>query len=136
MLHRTRLYATTAYHLRPVQVLNRVWRKVRRPVLRGGGAPAIAVRAPGWVEPVAKAQSLLSDRRFTFLSQEADLDVIGWHAEGMSMLWAYNLHYFDDLTSRDAAERQLWHAELLADWIEKNPPGPRCHGIHIPSPYA
>lgn len=123
MLHRARLYAMTAYHLRPVQVLNRVWRKVRRPVLRGEGAPAIAARPAGWMEPVGKAQSLLSARRFTFLSQEADLDVVGWHAEGMSMLWAYNLHYFDDLTSWDAAERQRWHAELLADWIEKNPPG-------------
>jgi uncharacterized heparinase superfamily protein len=38
-------------------------------------------------------------------------------------LWTYNLHYFDDLNSRDAATRRHWHERLVQRWIDENPPG-------------
>jgi uncharacterized heparinase superfamily protein len=37
-------------------------------------------------------------------------------------LWAYNLHYFDDLNARGASDRRAWHVEAIRSWIEGNPP--------------
>jgi uncharacterized heparinase superfamily protein len=38
-------------------------------------------------------------------------------------LWLYNLHYFDDLTSRGFEERREWHESLIARWIRENRAG-------------
>jgi uncharacterized heparinase superfamily protein len=39
------------------------------------------------------------------------------------MLWAYNLHYFDDLNAFGAEERAAAHSRLLERWVRENPPG-------------
>lgn len=123
MLDRLRLTIVTAAHLRPVQVANRVWRRLRRPRLDGRGAPPFAPPTPGWVAPIAKPQSLVGARRARFLSVERDLDHVGWRAPDEALLWTYNLHYFDDLVADGAADRRDWHRALLADWQRANPPG-------------
>jgi uncharacterized heparinase superfamily protein len=45
-----------------------------------------------------------------------------WQDTSRGKLWLYNLHYFDDLTARDADQRQPWHDVVVARWIRENPP--------------
>jgi uncharacterized heparinase superfamily protein len=45
-----------------------------------------------------------------------------WDKENWSLLWRYNLHYFDDLNARDAASRYTCHVELLQSWIRASLP--------------
>ncbi|MGE3341956.1 MAG: heparinase II/III family protein [Vicinamibacterales bacterium] len=46
-----------------------------------------------------------------------------WNSPDHARLWIYHLHYFDDLTARDAERRTLWHRRLVDRWIAENPPG-------------
>jgi uncharacterized heparinase superfamily protein len=64
-----------------------------------------------------------SRTEFQFLNQthtvEAPRD---WNDPTRDKLWLYNLHYFDDLSSVDAAARSQWHADLVNRWMRDNPP--------------
>ncbi|GAA0197983.1 hypothetical protein GCM10009123_01520 [Kangiella japonica] len=46
-----------------------------------------------------------------------------WNDESHSKLWAYNLHYFEDLLADNAQGKQAFHIELLNKWIDQNPVG-------------
>ena len=59
-----------------------------------------------------------------FLSVERQLvSAADWNRADWPKLWLYNAHYFDDLVAQDAVARQGWHRELIARWIDENPPG-------------
>ncbi len=45
-----------------------------------------------------------------------------WNDPARERLWLYNAHYFDDLSSEDAAARISWHVDLIDRWISDNPP--------------
>ena len=45
-----------------------------------------------------------------------------WNRADWPKLWLYNLHYFDDLVADGAGGREPWHRDLIARWIEENPP--------------
>ncbi len=73
----------------------------------------------GW-----RSGSMTGPTTFTFLNAKAELvSASDWDDPRHQKLWRYNLHYFDDLASRDAEERSGWHADLIARWIQDNPPG-------------
>ena len=79
-----------------------------------------------WVEPPPKRQSLFDDQRarFLFLNQEGIVATgQDWTSSSRSMLWRYNLHYFDDLSAAGAEHRAAWHDALIDRWIAENPPG-------------
>ena len=46
-----------------------------------------------------------------------------WNNEYPSKLWVYNLHYFEDLLSETAKEKNKFHQRLLNRWIDENPVG-------------
>ena len=46
-----------------------------------------------------------------------------WSGSGQSLLWKYNLHYFDDLNAEGSSARRALHHRLIVDWVEQNPPG-------------
>jgi uncharacterized heparinase superfamily protein len=64
----------------------------------------------------------MAPSRFRFLNVEHDINRSGWDDAAVEKLWRYNLHYFDDLNSRDAAARANDHRALLTRWIDANPP--------------
>ena len=77
-----------------------------------------------WVEPPPKRQSLFGPDRFLFLNQEGIIATgQDWTSSSRSMLWRYNLHYFDDLSAGSAEHRAAWHDALIDRWIAENPPG-------------
>jgi len=59
---------------------------------------------------------------FNLLSEVGDVDDIGWNGTQRSLLWRYNQHYFDDLTSRKSSVCSELHNKLIANWKENNPP--------------
>jgi uncharacterized heparinase superfamily protein len=70
---------------------------------------------------------MLSPQRFRFLNSEHEISEAGdWNDKTRTKLWLYNLHYFDDLNSRQAIERRDWHKQLIRRWICENPPGIGC----------
>ena len=75
----------------------------------GGSSPDVPttsnsqprLAAPDWREP-----SLLGPDSVTFLNVTGTVD---WNDALAKPLWLFNLHYFDDLTSRGSAGRRGWH---------------------------
>lgn len=66
---------------------------------------------------------MLGPTTFRFLNAQRSLTWPGgWNDPEIDQLWTYNLHYFEDLTARDAAQRAAWHCDLIAAWIRDNPP--------------
>ena len=113
-------YWHTIRYLRPGQVFGRLWFHVYQPKVERRPAPQR--RNPGrvwhtleWREP-----SVLGPDSVTFLNVSGSVD---WNDGSRDKLWLYNLHYFDDLTSRGFTERRLWHESLVHRWIAENPAG-------------
>jgi uncharacterized heparinase superfamily protein len=75
------------------------------------------------VVPARRLASITKDNKFRFLNIDGDLSEIGWDGPQREKLWRYNQHYFDDLNSINADERNEWHKQLIQDWINCNPPG-------------
>lgn len=117
-----RLYHTTKY-LKLRQIVFRIWDRVYRPAVDRSPHPSCR-SGQGLVAPVAKSIHLVSPWEFTFLgATRACSFPADWNNPTLEKLWLYNLHYFDDLQSRDAGSRQQVHSDLLLKWIDENPPG-------------
>ena len=117
-------YWHTLRWLRPVQFYGRVWFRLYRPRPDLRQAPELLIPAnPHW-RPCARAARMTGPASFHFLSVERQLaSAADWNRPDWPRLWLYNAHYFDDLVAEGAADRVVWHRELLARWIAENPPG-------------
>jgi len=117
-------YFHTLRYLRPVQVFGRLRFQLSRPRPDERAAPALRALSHPYAVPVCPPVSMLAPDRFRLLNLEGSCTVAEhWQGQGRSRLWAYNLHYFDDLNAADAASRRSWHQRLVERWIEENPPG-------------
>ena len=117
----SRLYHTVV-HLKPVQIYGRPIYKLRQPKPRLGRAPSPRSLGGAWNSPIEKAQNLYGPRLFRLLGREGGVgSAADWNSPYQEKLWLYNLHYFDDLTAKDAADRTRWHRELVDCWIADNP---------------
>jgi len=114
----------TVRHLRPVQVYGRLWYRLYRPRSDERPPPAIRSMTGSASSYCADRLSLLGPEHFRFLNQDhAGSRPEDWNAADRDELWLYNLHYFDDLNADGAEGRSEWHRELIARWIDENPPG-------------
>ena len=86
-------------------------------------APNTTNPTVNWVAPACRLPSITKDNKFRFLNIDGDLSEIGWDGPQQEKLWRYNQHYFDDLNSINADERNELHIKLIQDWIKSNPPG-------------
>jgi uncharacterized heparinase superfamily protein len=116
-------YYHTLRYLKPIQIYGRLWFKVHNPVPNLAPPPPIRSVTGVWNQPAQKRSSLIFPHRFRFLNKECDVDSpSAWNDPDIEKLWLYNLHYFDDLNSKDAENRCSWHEALIHRWIEENPP--------------
>ncbi len=123
MLTKARLYLDTMRHLRPVQIYGRVLKRVLRPKADLTDLPPVAPRHGAWAEPVRPNQSQFGPGEVRFQSETGHVRTADdWAAPGHSPLWAYTLHYFEDLVADGAASRRAWHDALVQDWIDRHPP--------------
>lgn len=113
----------TMRHLKWQQVVGRAAFKLRRPRPDFRSAPQRRRMTGSWETPAAKEQSLVGLNRWRFLNVECEISPKTWAPPDVDKLWLYNLHYFDDLNSRDADDRAAWHRAALTHWIEANPAG-------------
>lgn len=75
-----------------------------------------------WNNFIEKPISMIGEKEFYFLNKKGKLSsILDWNAKEQDKLWLYNLHYFDDLNAKGALERQVWHYNLIDQWIEQNP---------------
>ena len=118
-----RLFHTIKY-LRWEQIVFRIWRRLYRPAIDRSISPARRPLSGHWVSPVVKPVHLRQPWQFEFLHVSRDCSFPeDWNTQAMEKLWLYNLHYFDDLQSRNIDERKTMLTALLHQWIEENPPG-------------
>lgn len=113
----------TVRHMRVRQVVNRIIRRVRRLPPTDGVAPALRQPRDLWRNCAGRLPSMLSSQRFRFVGREGELKTPSdWNGPEMPKLWLYNLHYFDDLRADGAISRSAWQRDLIAKWIQENPP--------------
>ena len=116
-----RLWRTVRY-LKARQVLGRLVFRLARPQPDMRAAPGRRAPCGAWVEPAQRAPSLVAPTRWRLLSQEGDLEALGWDGPQVEKLWRYNQHYFDDLNALGAPARRGWHDRLVTRWVAENPP--------------
>jgi uncharacterized heparinase superfamily protein len=123
-LSRAANYFHTLRYLRPVQIFGRIQFKLCRPRPDERRAPPLRAASNPYATPVCPPQSMFGPDRFRLLNVEGICpDAASWQDQGRSLLWTYNLHYFDDLNAADRSERRPWHDRLVERWIDENPPG-------------
>ncbi len=117
------LYFQTLRHLRAEQFIHRALYRLwnPRPILEA--APQLRVLPGIWHKPPHRRPSFDGVEQFRFLNVNGALSKVGWDGDERSKLWRYNQHYFDDLNAHDATMRTLGHRNLIARWINENPPG-------------
>ena len=123
MLGTARNYLYTLPHLRPWQVVGRLVAPIQRRLTRIPDPPAQL--QPQWSpktpfiqhDPWNRATDLKAGR-FTFLNTTATLGWLpDWRAEGQSLLWRFNLHYFQYLSVLDQHDQQA----LCRHWMATFP---------------
>ncbi|MBI4816896.1 MAG: alginate lyase family protein [Deltaproteobacteria bacterium] len=125
MRKRAHLYAWTARYSRPWQILGRLVERVdRRPIRLPGLPPSLSVRLPESATFIHHdAFSNFQDEfrgKFAFIGEARELgDPPNWAAPGTSLLWRFNLHYFQYLHRLPPPLR----ARLCQHWISRHPPG-------------
>lgn len=110
-------------HMRVRQIVNRVMRRVKPLPSTDGVAPSLRQPQAIWRNCAGRLPSMLSPQRFRFVGREGELKTPSdWNNPELAKLWLYNLHYFDDLRAEGAASRSVWQRDLIARWIQENPP--------------
>jgi uncharacterized heparinase superfamily protein len=123
MIARLALTLRTVRHLRAVQVIDRLTRRMPR---RDHADADAVLRLPpqSLVRPIAAAPSLRGPDLFRLHGIEVDIgDAACWTRRDLPGLLLYHLHYFDDLCAADAPDRHAWHRALVSRWIAENPRG-------------
>ena len=113
-------YFHTLRYLKAQQVSSRILRRFKNvdisPVTNLVKREPIAACLPVRLNK----QSLFGGTDFVFLNEKGSLS--DWNDPERQKLWLYNLHYFDDLNSRDGPDRREQHERLIDRWIDENPP--------------
>jgi uncharacterized heparinase superfamily protein len=115
------LYLHTLRHLRPGQILWRLYYKFRKPRQRRVLEATKRAIAGAWKAPVVTERSWLGGSRFRFLNTESSIETpLDWNSTALPKLWLYNLHYFDWLRSADGAEARDDQLSLMRRWVSEN----------------
>lgn len=114
----------TVKYLKFKQIYYRVYYRFNKPKFIKCSQPSSSEWQ--WSGPLLNKQSLFSITDVKFLNQAGTITApVDWNCASKPKLWLYNLHYFDDLSSQDAAQRYTLHKDFIEKWISENPP---CSG--------
>lgn len=117
----------TLRHLRPEQILHRLWRRARHPWFasaaydrRLGDAGRAPVLAPpvSWPGEAEEGRRILAGR-IRLIGQEGD--VRGWDDSAQSLLWRFTLHYFEWLPHLAAlgGDGAAAARRAVEDWLDR-----------------
>ena len=139
MLSRIRLYAWTIRYLKPEQVFWRIAKRLGIKCTLGGIRPSKVMELQQMValpeldfDPVFLSRfsvNELMNGRVTFLHEAEDFCWEGcWNVDNRSLLWNFNLHYFEYLHPLTAQYLETCDRKFLAKtqqmirgWIRQNP---------------
>jgi uncharacterized heparinase superfamily protein len=113
-----RLLRTVRY-LKPVQVTNRLSRRFIKPRISSGDTPPFKFASGCWETVAPLPASILDADTACFLNESGPL--AHWQNPEKSLLWLYNLHYFDDLNAEHSVQRLIAHRALIGHWLQNNP---------------
>lgn len=114
----------TVRHLRPVQLTDRVRRRIFRPRFTPTPAPPLRQPERPWIATPARPALLRANGRLQIFQDEyAVASAADWNRPELPALVTYNLHYFDDLTAADGPQRRAAQTDLIRRWIDQNPLG-------------
>jgi len=117
-------FIRTIRHLRPIQWRARLWNAVRPPVRPMSLDCSLRIRRDEWTRPIHRSDAWQTKGRVRLLNRSVSLGwPPDWSAPSEDRLWCYNLHYFADLPSASSTPARSWLADLVDDWIDRNPPG-------------
>lgn len=117
-------YIETLRHLRPVQVINRLKRKV--PWFASDPAPSPPLRklSREWRQSLDHRVRLSGPDTVTLINLPGRIaDAAAWNDPAQTKLWLYNLHYFDWMSGKRDASHRSWERNLILRWIAENPEG-------------
>ncbi len=108
----------TVRYLRPVQITNRIGRRVLRPSVPP--APAwVRLKGRKGVPPCGTSLKAFDGDGFTFLNRRWPFEGDDrWCPAGADRLWIYHLHYFQYIWGLDPGSA----LGLILDWLDCNPP--------------
>jgi uncharacterized heparinase superfamily protein len=115
------VYWHTLRYLKLSQIFGRLKFLYYRPRVDRTFPPSLRESLGVWIEPIVKQQSMYQPDEFCFLNEKHRLLPHQWESAELDRLWLYNLHYFDDLTAQNAAQRADWHLDMMARWVRENP---------------
>jgi uncharacterized heparinase superfamily protein len=122
LIKKFHLYWHTLRHLRAIQFYARLKHNIFFPGIKFSSHPQLRPSKGSWIKPIESQPSLVRQYTFKFFYYENSLTNLGWDNPNTEKLWRYNQHYFDDLNAVEASSRNIWHQDLMRDWIKKNPP--------------
>jgi len=134
MLTKTRNYVRTIRFLKPVQILGQIRRLLRNlnPRLprvklpKGELVPTASLASPPPPPGIQEnSEASLTSGTFSFLHAKRNLGwPPDWTVEDASLLWNYNLHYFEWIWALPWEKAR----EAVEDWISFHPPDPKSPG--------
>jgi uncharacterized heparinase superfamily protein len=118
------LLFNTLRYLKWQQIYFRLVRKLIKPNITErfqGSKPQVS---KAWKHLTLYEEKIDKYLNANFLNHSKKLDrEINWNSNSPSKLWIYNLHYFEDLLSENAHEKNDVHRQLLDRWVDENPVG-------------
>ena len=118
------LFFHTLRYLKWRQLYSRAWRAIVKPKVTEKFSGNLPIRSQTWKHAILYDEKLGKNFDATFLNYTKVLNLpTDWNDETPSKLWAYNLHYFEDLLSENASLKKEFHLKLLLRWIDDNPVG-------------
>lgn len=118
--HISRLIHTTR-HLKPVQIYARLLNKIPKLDAKTGPTLERRTNIKPWAKEIRQKGKLLDTGEFYFLNAKGTLDLNKpWASPSHSLLWNYNLNYFDFLFEEG---KEHLGPPLIDQWIKANRKG-------------
>ena len=122
MIKRIFLYINTIKYLRFRQIFHRLIRIIYVPKVYYSDSKKNPERSQLWKHILLYDEKIDVYFNSNFLNYPKKLDLPNdWNNSSMPMLWTYNMHYFEDLLSFNAKQKEIFHKNLLELWIVSNP---------------
>ena len=118
------LYLNTIRFLKWQQIYFRLIKNLKKPKATECYRGIEPKRSKKWQHITLYDEKINQKLEFCFLNYTRNLKFPDdWNNESPSKLWVYNLHYFEDLLSNNAKDKQALHTQLLNKWVDQNPVG-------------
>ena len=123
-MNKALLFINTVKHLKAEQILFRLKRHLIKPTITDDTYAQLPYRAKEWIHANLHNEKINDQLDACFLNDTKKIDLSNdWNNKSLSKLWAYNLHYFEDLLSDSAHKKHDLHLHMINSWINNNPIG-------------